>query len=61
MVVIETREKTYYEKQFERGQEIMVPVGAGFETVHEERWCQECIGPYEKPTRIAVEARRHGR
>lgn len=43
LVVRETREKTYYEKQFERGQEVLVAVGTGHETVREERVCSECL------------------
>jgi hypothetical protein len=61
MVVLETREKVYTEKQIDKGREIEVEVGAGHEIVREERWCNDCIGPYEKPTRIAIEAHRHGR
>lgn len=42
MVVRETREKTYTEVQFIRGQEVEVPVGVGNEIVREERVCTEC-------------------
>jgi hypothetical protein len=61
LVVLETRPKVYTETRWERGREITETLGQGTEIVREERWCEDCIGPYERPTRIAVAARLHGR
>jgi hypothetical protein len=42
LVVRETRLKTYVEPREERGRVTLVEVGAGYETVREERVCTEC-------------------
>jgi hypothetical protein len=47
MVTTETREKVYSENRGTPERPRVEVVGAGFETVTEERWCLPCVTKYE--------------
>lgn len=47
MVVRETRTKTYVGTIEVRGRKVETPVGTGFETVREERVCENCLPKYK--------------
>ena len=44
IVPVETREVTYFRREFIRGREIMVEEGRGHETVRESMVCDDCVG-----------------